>query len=56
MFIKTKTHSIVDDYEISDKVLGRGVDGDILLIEKKRTRKKFALKVNKNDFLTKKSI
>ncbi|XP_059468643.1 MAP kinase-activated protein kinase 2 [Neocloeon triangulifer] len=40
-----KSSLITDDYEISDKVLGLGINGKVLQCFSKQTRQKFALKV-----------
>lgn len=40
-----KTSPITDDYEISNKVLGLGINGKVVQCFNKATQEKFALKV-----------
>lgn len=40
-----RTHPITDDYEISNTVLGLGINGKVVQCYEKRTRKLYALKV-----------
>jgi len=42
---EAKTHSITNDYEISNTVLGLGINGKVVECTNKRTQQKFALKV-----------
>ena len=42
-----KTTPITDDYEISNNVLGLGINGKVVECIRKSTRTKFALKVSK---------
>ena len=42
------THPINDDYEITDKTLGLGINGKVVECYHKRTKEKFALKVRVN--------
>ena len=46
MDLHTKRHPISKDYRITNTILGKGVDGNILLIKDKFTEEFFALKVN----------
>lgn len=41
-----KTTSIIDDYEISNHVLGLGINGKVVQCYDRKTREKYALKVN----------
>lgn len=41
-----KKHSITDDYEISNNVLGLGINGKVVECIKKSTGVKYALKVS----------
>ena len=41
-----KTTPITDDYEISNHVLGLGINGKVVECYDRKTREKFALKVN----------
>lgn len=41
-----KRHSLNTDYEISKKVLGLGINGKVLECIDKKSKEKFALKVN----------
>lgn len=40
-----KTTPLVDDYEISDTVLGLGINGKVVQCTNRRTKQNFALKV-----------
>lgn len=42
---EAKTHSITNDYEISNTVLGLGINGKVVECTNKRNQQKFALKV-----------
>ncbi len=42
---KTKKYSIERDFRVTEQVLGRGQDGNILLLIEKETGKKYALKM-----------
>ena len=46
MPLHTNTHPISKDYQISNQQLGKGADGNILLIKDKKTGENYALKVN----------
>ena len=45
MVIIAKTETISNDYELTDKRLGRGAGGYILEIKDKKSNEKFALKM-----------
>ncbi len=47
MVFKTLKQSIEQEYKITEQVLGKGKDGNILLIVEKATGKKHALKMLK---------
>lgn len=42
-----KTTPITDDYEISNTVLGLGINGKVVQCYSKKTREKYALKVRR---------
>lgn len=44
------THSILDDYTVTDKVLGLGINGKVVECFHRATGQKFALKVGDNLF------
>lgn len=44
---KPKTTSILDDYEISNTVLGLGINGKVVQCNSRKTKQKYALKVVK---------
>ena len=46
MSFAPKKHAITEDYEISKKVLGLGINGKVLECCNKQTRQKYALKVS----------
>lgn len=56
MVFKTLKHSIEKDYKITEQVLGKGKDGNILLIIEKETGVKHALKMLKINKLNKDQI
>lgn len=43
--LQPKTSLITDDYDLSQKVLGVGINGKVLECFEKKTGKRFALKV-----------
>lgn len=45
--LKTKISLITNDYDLSQKVLGVGINGKVLECFEKKTRHRFALKVGK---------
>ena len=45
--LKTKISLITNDYDLSQKVLGVGINGKVLECFEKKTRHRFALKVSK---------
>lgn len=45
--LKTKVSLITNDYDLSQKVLGVGINGKVLECFEKKTRHRFALKVSK---------
>lgn len=45
MELKVKNNPIVNDYVISDTVLGKGADGNVILVTEKITNNQYALKV-----------
>ncbi len=47
MVFKTLKHSIEKEYKITEQVLGKGKDGNILLIIEKASGNKYALKMLK---------
>lgn len=42
---QAKTTPLVDDYEISNKVLGLGINGKVVQCGNRKTKQKYALKV-----------
>lgn len=42
---QAKTTPLVDDYEISNKVLGLGINGKVVQCANRKTKQKYALKV-----------
>lgn len=44
--LRTKTSLITNDYNLSQKVLGVGINGKVLECFEKKTGKQFALKVS----------
>lgn len=42
---EAKTHSITNDFEISNTVLGLGINGKVVECTNKKNQQKFALKV-----------
>ena len=45
-----KKHAITEDYEITKKVLGLGINGKVLECHNKQTGHKYALKVSHHEF------
>ena len=45
--LKTKSSLISNDYDLSQKVLGVGINGKVLECFEKKTGKRYALKVNR---------
>lgn len=46
MSLKTKSYPIEKDYVLTDKILGTGADGNIILIQNKTSGEDYVLKVS----------